>query len=341
MSAVRVRHGAPGPPPIVRQPAHAAAFPTFPTRNRGGLTRTPYRNCVLRTLRQPRYAALGVLMVVIAAVCVAAGTWQIARFDQKVHENDDLRANAHAAVAQVADVLPIVGRGRAPSSKAVEFRPVRVTGSYDAAAQSLVRSRTVGDKNGFLVLTPLRTTGGTLLVVRGFVAQPSSGRIPAANVPPAGTVTVMARVQGPESRHDAAADLGQHQVESINPGEQAERLTGPVYNGYAQLEAHQAGSTGLKAIPAPDLSNPAGGALEPQHFAYVIQWYLFALLALAAPFAMARAETKHRPVEQFDEAIASASASESASELGKDHAAEPSAQDVRAAKLADRYGRVR
>ncbi len=284
---------------------------------------------MLKVLRQPRYAALGVLMVIVAIVCVGAGTWQIARFQQKVHENDDLRANARAATVAPRDVLPLVGDGANPSQGRVEFRTVEATGTYDVAAQSLVRSRTLGDENGYLVLTPLRTGDAVLLVVRGFVALPASGGVPSPQAPPAGEVTVRARVQGPETRHDAAAQLSAHQVESINPAEQARRLGVPVYNGYAELEAHQPGTAGLQAIGKPDLSNPAGGALEPQHFAYVIQWYLFALLALAAPFAMARAEGKQR-----------------AREFGLDPAApaEPDAGEVtdeqrRAAKLADRYGR--
>ena len=285
---------------------------------------------MLKVLRQPRYAALGVLMAIVAIVCVGAGTWQIARFQQKVHENDDLRANARAPIVAPGAVLPLVGQGAVPSQGRVEFRTVEATGTYDVAAQSLVRSRTLGDENGYLVLTPLRTADAVLLVVRGFVALPASGGVPSPQAPPTGVVTVRARVQAPETRHDAAARLTAHQVESINPAEQAQRLGVPVYNGYAELEAHEPGAAGLQAIGKPDLSNPAGGALEPQHFAYVIQWYLFALLALAAPFAMARAEGKQR-----------------AREFGLDPLAEPPAPDAgevtdeqrRAAKLADRYGR--
>ena len=284
---------------------------------------------MLKVLRQPRYAALGVLMAIVAIVCVGAGTWQIARFQQKVHENDDLRANARAATVAPHEVLPLVGQGATPSQGRVEFRTVQATGTYDVAAQSLVRSRTLGDENGYLVLTPLRTADAVLLVVRGFVALPASGGVPTPQAPPAGEVTVRARVQAPETRHDAAAQLTAHQVESINPAEQARRLGVPVYNGYAELEAHEPGTAGLQAIGKPDLSNPAGGALEPQHFAYVIQWYLFALLALAAPFAMARAEGKQRAREFGLDPVA---------------AAAPDPGDVtdeqrRAAKLADRYGR--
>lgn len=282
---------------------------------------------MLRTLRQPRYAALGALMVVVAIVCVAAGTWQIARFEQKRHENDALRTNAHRSTASASDVLPLVGQRTAPSSKDVQFRTVQATGTYDESGQTLVRSRTLGDDTGFLVVTPLRTAGPTLLVVRGFAGLTTSGRTPVPTSPPAGRVTVIVRVQAPESRNDAAAQLPDHQVESINPRQQAARLGGEVYNGYADLKSGQPGVTGLHAIPAPDLSNPAGGALEPQHFAYVVQWYLFALLALAAPFAMARAETRHRREEEFDA-------------VQPEPEPEAPSETARAAKIADRYGRV-
>ena len=280
-------------------------------------------------LRQPRYAALTVLMAIVALACVGAGTWQIARFEQKRSENEHLRANDHAAAVAVGRLLPLVGSGAAPSRDQVELRTIRATGTYDAGAQALVRNRTVGGDDGFLLLTPLRTAGGVLLVVRGFVKDPDSGPAPTPPAPPAGTVTIEARAVLSESRHDLADQLPPHQVESINAGDQARRLRAPTYDGYGELKAKQPGTAGLVAIPAPSLANPAGGAVEPQHFAYVIQWYLFAALALAAPFVMARAETRQpRDAIDFDALSDPANIQD-----------EPSEQERRAAKLADRYGR--
>ncbi len=119
-------------------------------------------------------------------------------------------------------------------------------------------------------------------------------------------------------------------------------------------------------LPAPDLSNPAGGAVEPQHLAYVIQWYLFALLALAAPFLIARHEVREAQKhflgidpsrEDFTEdapALASGSeplglpagAAGAAGALARrDSGAlavsgQPTAEEwERAARMADRYGR--
>ncbi len=280
-------------------------------------------------LRQPRYAALSLLMLVVAGVCVLAGTWQIARLHGKVGANAELRHNAHAAAVPVAHVLPLLGTSDAPPSvHHIQFRTVQATGSYDPAHQGLVRQRTVNDDTGYLVLTPLRTSGGTLLVVRGFVSD-GNGAISAPRVPapPSGSVTVRGRVEPAESKADEAKRLGERQLDSVNPAEQASRLGDRMFDGYAELLPGQPGGAGLTAIPKPDLSNPAGGAVEPQHVAYIIQWYLFALLALAAPIAMVRAETRHVDRRDFDERLAPALES-------------PTPEQERAAKLADRYGRV-
>jgi cytochrome oxidase assembly protein ShyY1 len=277
----------------------------------------------LATLRQPRYVALSVVMVLVALGCIGAGTWQIARFDEKVHANDALRANAHDGVVALNAVLPLVGKP-SPSTDAVRFRTVRATGSYLPARQGLVRLRSVGGKEGFYVLTPLRTSTATLLVVRGFVAADADGSAPTSVAPPpSGSVTVRARAQAGETRTDLAGGLPAGQLLSINPADQAKRLATPVYNGYATLEKGAPGTAGLTVIPAPSLSNPAGGAVEPQHFAYIIQWYLFAALALAAPIVMARAERR-----------------EAAGDDGTGGAeTQWSEAERRANKLADRYGR--
>jgi hypothetical protein len=94
------------------------------------------------------------------------------------------------------------------------------------------------------------------------------------------------------SENDHAAQLSHGQVDSINIAEQAGRLSTPIYSGYATLLPGQPGTSGLANFPSPDLSNPAGGAYEWQHLAYVLQWYIFAILALAAPFLISRHETR-------------------------------------------------
>jgi cytochrome oxidase assembly protein ShyY1 len=294
----------------------------------------------LRTLRQPRYVTLSALMLVVALGCIGAGTWQIVRFEQKVHANDEITANAHAAPVAVGTVLPLVGQP-GPSEDAVRYRTVTASGRYEPQGQGLVRLRSVGGHMGYYVLTPLRTATATLLVVRGFVPQRSDGSPPVTiAAAPTGTVRIQARAEPGESQGDLPSGIPSGQLRSINPGDQAARSGAPTYNGYVQLLPEQPGTQGITVLPPPNLSNPAGGAVEPQHFAYIIQWYIFAMLAVAAPFAMIRADRRER--ERTESANYEESAPPAASEPTpapvRTH--EPSAEERRAAKLADRYGRA-
>ncbi len=248
---------------------------------------------MLAILRQPRYLGLSALMVVIAIICSLAGTWQIYRYDQKHSANHHLRSDAHDSTTPVTQAL---GPASAPTStgQADKFRIVTATGSYLASGQTLLRGQSTDDNNvGYFVITPLQTTDGVLLVARGFIVQnnaaDTSPKVPA---PPPGTVNVSARLQPGSTSADKFGRLPGSQIDYVNAASQAARLKQPVWNAYAELLPGEPGGAGLQSIPAPDLSNPAGGAEEPQHLAYVVQWYLFALLALAAPLVMARSELK-------------------------------------------------
>ena len=297
-------------------------------------------------------------MFVVAVGCVVAGTWQISRYEQTARTNRVLDANAHAAAVPLTTALvPLVHHGPSPSREAIRFRTVTVSGTYLPGAAQLVRNQSLVDATGYYVLNPLRTADGVLLVVRGFV--PDGGRdVPPATIapPPTGTVQITGRLQMASTSNDAASELSHNEVESINPAEQASRLGDPVYDAYQTLDVNQPGTDGVTALPDPDLSNPAGGAVEPQHLAYIIQWYLFALLALAAPFAIARHEVRDAqkrflgidPAQQEfgdDRSAIEAGSSPGATVAVRSdgavvRAGQPTPEQwQRAARLADRYGR--
>jgi len=274
-------------------------------------------------------------MLVVAISCVAFGSWQIARYEWKHDTNSELRRNNGAPIIPLSQVLPLVGKGT-PNADTTEYRRVTVTGTYDATHETLVRGQVASAQQGFYILTPLRissnantTDATTILVVRGLLparnSEPPKSPVPA---PPTTEVTLTGSVRLPDKGHDGYGQLPADQVESVSPTDQAGRLQQPLYNGYLQLDASQPGTTDLIALDAPDLSNPAGGAVEPQHFAYIVQWYLFAMFALAAPWVMARSELKREGTDNDDSGTT-------------EHDAEGNAgaeQAVIARKLADRYG---
>jgi cytochrome oxidase assembly protein ShyY1 len=295
---------------------------------------------VLQQLRQTRYLALAALMVIVAGVCIAAGTWQIYRLIEKHDANDRLRANAHQAVAPVGDVLlASPGGTQLKTGTQGQFRTVTATGTYQPDQGLLVREQTVNGTVGYLVLTPLRTGSATLLVVRGFIAADGDTQ-PTVPSPPAGVVTVSARVEPSASRPDHFGEHGTRQIRYLNVPDVASHLpdgaTTPLYGGYVELLASAPGASGLTVIPDPDLSNPAGGAVEPQHLAYVVQWYLFALLALAAPFVMAWVDSRRGD----DEPLRHREVVSALDDRPKPAEPDPD-QRARDARLADRYGSAR
>ena len=247
---------------------------------------------MLETLRQRRYLGLFGITGVVALVCILAGTWQIARFHEKRDANHALRANNHDSTVAISAALGPASDPHA-TGQDDKFRHVTATGTYLSKSETLVRGQTVGGDVGYLVLTPLQTSDGVLLVVRGFVSQTAAARVtPVVTPAPSGRVSVTARLEPAQTRADRLGALPANQVEAINPTQVSARLHQPVWNAYAELLDGQPGTATLTVIPGPDLSNPAGGAEEPQHAAYVVQWYLFAALALAMPFVLAAAERR-------------------------------------------------
>lgn len=242
---------------------------------------------VLRVLRQPRYVVLILVGVALAVGCVLAGRWQLDRYHTKHDANTELAGNDALGPVPVGDVMT-AGQ---PASPDLRFRRVTATGRYDPGGQVLVRGRQVSGQPAFLILTPLRTTDGpNLFVVRGWTpVEGAATATPVVPDPVGGEVTITARVFPSESA-SGSSDLPAGQIDRIDvPGLAGDR---PAFGGYAELVSQDPADDRVRVIPPPDLGNPAGGASEAQHAGYVAQWWFFAALALVAPFALARLETR-------------------------------------------------
>jgi len=252
------------------------------------------RPSLARTLWQRRYLQLAAACLVAAAVCTAAGAWQYHRWQAKHAANGELRGSAAAAAVPVGRLLAT----DRPLPAADRFRMVTVRGTWDADGELYVRQRQVGNDIAFLVVTPLRTDGGTLLVVRGW--QPATGSAtqrPVTPPPPAGEVEVTGRAY-PSETGGLGAGLPDRQIQRLDTAAIGRRLGASAYDGYVELAGQRPDPGTLPVLPAPDLTNPAGGADEWQHLSYVFQWFCFAALALAAPFVLAILERRQPAVRE-------------------------------------------
>jgi cytochrome oxidase assembly protein ShyY1 len=237
-----------------------------------------------RFLREPRWLALGFLVLVIVPSFVLLSRWQLSRLDQRRHANAVITANANSPAAPVADVMR-AGTDPTAIGDDQTWRQVSATGHYDAAGQVLVRKRPLEGRNGLWVATPFVTADGTVLVVnRGWVeAQGGAGAVVDVPPPPTGTVTVVGRVQPSEQAPlPQPTDLPQGQVTDLDV-----RLVAggaPSYPGYVDLvTSTPPQADGLTAIPLPDLS-------DGPHLSYALQWILFAVVAIVGFVLLARRE---------------------------------------------------
>jgi cytochrome oxidase assembly protein ShyY1 len=246
---------------------------------------------VLAWLRRHReLIALWVLAVLFACACVLLGRWQLHRYQDKHATAQLVTRNQAAAPVPLSRLLP------GPSSRLADtdkYRAVTVQGTYDVDGTRLVRNRPHrGDGAdatfGYEVVVPLvLADGSAFLVDRGWVPNGASGSAPggrpdAVPEPPAGHVSVVARLRASEPVRSQELPAGQ--VGSVSVAEIARGTGRPTYRAYGAL---------LQETPAP-ASAPAlldpvtteGG--EGINASYAVQWAVFALLGLGFPVWIVR-----------------------------------------------------
>jgi surfeit locus 1 family protein len=209
-----------------------------------------------------------VLGLVLAAVMVMAGIWQLEVYQRQGAE----AAAARAAEPPVplAEVAPVGQPVRDGYGRTVTFR-----GSYEAAHQMLVPVADMTD--AFRVVTLLRLEDGrAVAVVRGVVTETG------ASPPPP---------EGPQSQsgillpsEEAAASPGSTELGSVRVPQLAQRWPGPLVEGFVTLSAAEATDQALE--PATVRLPEGRGRLR--NGAYALQWWLFAGFTLVMAVRMAR-----------------------------------------------------
>jgi cytochrome oxidase assembly protein ShyY1 len=253
---------------------------------------------VYRFLLTPRWLGYAALMAALAAIMVLLGLWQLDRFHQRSAINARIDGSAAGEPVSIERVLPppTGTSSAAPAPHAAAWTRVEATGRYDPAYEVLVRNRTVDGAVGFEIVTPLiRDDGTAVLVDRGWVAPAAGGAVALPTVPPApaGTVTVVGRVHLPESRAGRVEHLdGRLTVQRVAPAVLARAMPYPLYGAYVTLD-RQVPPADAHLVPiAPEHENAL------QNGGYVIQWWLFAAMAVGGFGFLVRREA--HPVESGD-----------------------------------------
>ena len=244
----------------------------------------------MRFLLRPGWLALIALVVGFAvAAFTLLAPWQFGREEQRDAQQRAIDTATALAPVPLAELVP---PGDAVARED-EWRQVSVSGSYVPDGEGLVRLRVVDGQPAFEVLTPFRTDDGRLVVVnRGSVTAESGSAVPDYPPPPAGTVTLTARLRldetDPQGRASIESD-GHRQVYAADSRALATATGLALEPGFLQLTAGQPGV--LRPL---DVAPTSGGEAPFTNFSYALQWLTFGVIALFALGYFVRLELLQR-----------------------------------------------
>jgi surfeit locus 1 family protein len=242
---------------------------------------------VLRSLTRSKWALGALTVVVVAAVFIRLGVWQLNRLDERREENTIGESRLGAEPVGLDELLELT----AGDFDEIEFRKALVSGVFDPSEEVLVRSQVELGQAGFHVITPLVTSSGSAVMVnRGWVPL-TMDTPPVAAQPPAGVVEILGWVHLTQER----PPLGPVDP----PGNQTvfnrvdlDRLGGQTSHELAAVYLVELGERGDEL---PLLLNAPDFADEGPHLAYAIQWFGFAAIALVGFAALFRRSLRRRP----------------------------------------------
>ncbi len=229
-----------------------------------------------RFLLTPRWLGIHLFALLAIPFCVFMGTWQLGRFDARVAQHHAAQQAPKPSAADAVPLHDLLPDTKAQLTEAAAGRAVTVTGRYDSAHQLLVPGRTLDGRQGFYVLTPLRTQGGALAVVRGWLPGNASapGAIPPA---PSGQTTVRGTLQASEGVGDDGVNSGgglpAGQLGMISAASLVNVVPYPVYDGWVTLAQSPAP---MRPVPPAAAPNTGLDMRAFQNLGYTGEWFVFA-----------------------------------------------------------------
>lgn len=222
----------------------------------------------IMTPRSRRVAIVGLML--IAAVCVRLGFWQVERLSER-------RAATHSALAARAKPALDLGAVTAWTGEQLGDRWVEARGVYDREHEIVLRGEAFQGAPGVYVVTPLRLAGidTAVLVLRGFVPAPDAVRANTDSLAEPGTV----RVRGmafpiPSGGGQPVDHAGRTTWARLDLDALRERTPYPLLPVVIRQTPDASLPRSPRRLPPPELG-------DGPHLNYAIQWFMFAAMAVA------------------------------------------------------------
>lgn len=236
---------------------------------------------VYRFLLSRRWLGFALFVLVLSAVCVRLGYWQLDRLQERIDQNAIVEKNLSAAAVPLESVREVPADRRSGQ----EWQRVRATGTYDTDHTVVVKYQTRSSQPGVNIVTPLVTSSGrAVLVDRGWMdSENNTEKVTDIPEPPDGQVTVEGWWRPDSTATGNAVEPINGQVRAISSSGVETSVDYPLYPGYVNLLEQDPSGGALEPVPTPDMGNGP-------HFFYAMQWFFFAGLALFGMFYFAWSE---------------------------------------------------
>jgi surfeit locus 1 family protein len=217
------------------------------------------------------------LVLAGSAVCIRLGIWQLDRLAQRRLFNAQVTSMRAEPMLDLNQNIPV-------DIAKMEWRAVTVTGEYDFEHQVAMRNQYHGTEYGYHLITPLKFSGGTVLVNRGWI--PADGNSTPADwrkYDEVGVVTVTGQIRLGQEKpaFGGVADAyGKLDVwNNLNVDRIAAQSPYPMLPVFIQQD--EIAGDDVPPIPF----QPEVELTEGPHFGYALQWFSFAaILFFGYPF---------------------------------------------------------
>lgn len=221
-------------------------------------------------------------------MCIRLGFWQLDRLEGRRYYNDLFRRGMQAEPMDLERLLSTGGDGP------LFDRRVVAEGRYDQAHEVILYGRTLNDRPGNDVLTPLILADGRAVIVdRGWVPFEMDDPPLTDAAPPTGGV----RVEGflapsePGGSHDAGVNgAAASTYTTVDLRSIGAQLPYDVLPWYVKLQT-QTPAQPEGGLPIPE---PPPELTNGPHLGYAIQWFSFATIAIVGWTLLVRREVLDR-----------------------------------------------
>lgn len=239
-------------------------------------------------LLTPKWLFVTLICLALLPGFQALSNWQWHRLHDRQAYNVEIQAEIDKSPVVISELLIPGADSKTVPSKS-QWRTVELTGTWLQGKQVLVRKKSLESDLGLWVVTPLRLSDGTVVMInRGWTAAANSAvDSPVVASVPSGTIEVLGRLRDVQARtKPAPTDLPLGQVDRIIP---LEIVNSPetLSNAYVEMTASrpESKSADIRTLPEPEVT-------EGAHRSYALQWMFFEIMTVIGWTILVRNEFK-------------------------------------------------